>query len=81
MHPPEPTYPCYLPVLGEFSRMTPHEGLQTILAESGRCLESAAQLLALRLGDGVADGEGEPFCRAFAGAFWMASAAFFTASP
>ncbi|GAA3712842.1 hypothetical protein GCM10022377_28260 [Zhihengliuella alba] len=26
MHLPEPTYPCYLPVLGEFSRMTPHEG-------------------------------------------------------
>jgi hypothetical protein len=26
MHPPEPAYPCYLPVLGEFNRMTPHEG-------------------------------------------------------
>src|SRR4029453_3315021 len=26
MHPPEPIYPCYLPVLGEFNRMTPHEG-------------------------------------------------------
>ena len=26
VHPPEPIYPCYLPVLGEFNRMTPHEG-------------------------------------------------------
>ncbi|GGG81464.1 hypothetical protein GCM10007172_38630 [Sinomonas atrocyanea] len=33
MHPPEPTYPCYLPVLGEFSRMTPHEGLESIVAQ------------------------------------------------
>ena len=26
MHPAEPTYPCCLPALGEFSEMTPHEG-------------------------------------------------------
>ena len=25
-HPPELTYPCCLPALGEFSEMTPHEG-------------------------------------------------------
>jgi hypothetical protein len=33
MHPPEPIYPCYLPVLGEFNRMTPHEGPSTSLPE------------------------------------------------
>ncbi len=32
VHLPEPTYPCYLPVLGEFSRMTPHVGPTSILA-------------------------------------------------
>ena len=25
-HPPEPAYPCCLPALGRFTRMTPHEG-------------------------------------------------------
>src|SRR5213595_1937577 len=33
MHPPEPIYPCYLPVLGEFNRMTPHEGPSSSLPE------------------------------------------------
>lgn len=33
MHPPEPIYPCYLPVLGEFNRMTPHEGPSISLPE------------------------------------------------
>ena len=33
MHPPEPIYPCYLPVLGEFNRMTPHEGPSDTLPE------------------------------------------------
>src|SRR5262245_13575442 len=26
-HPPEPTYPCCLPALGEFSQIAPREGL------------------------------------------------------
>ena len=43
MHPPEPTYPCYLPVLGEFSRMTPHEGLGTIVAQFRASPESASR--------------------------------------
>ena len=41
MHPPEPIYPCYLPVLGEFNRMTPHEGPSTSLPELGYWFESA----------------------------------------
>src|SRR6478609_11998119 len=41
MHPPEPVYPCYLPVLGEFNRMTPHEGPSDTLPEHGARLESA----------------------------------------
>lgn len=41
MHPPEPIYPCYLPVLGEFNRMTPHEGPSTSLPELGLGFESA----------------------------------------
>ena len=41
MHPPEPIYPCYLPVLGEFNRMTPHEGPSTSLPELGARFESA----------------------------------------
>src|SRR5690606_7750679 len=28
-HPPEPTYPCCLPALGEFSQIAPREGLRT----------------------------------------------------
>ena len=40
MHPPEPIYPCYLPVLGEFNRMTPHEGPSTTLPDVGACPES-----------------------------------------
>jgi hypothetical protein len=35
MHLPEPIYPCYLPVLGEFNRMTPHEGPTNSLPEKG----------------------------------------------
>jgi len=42
MHPPEPIYPCYLPVLGEFNRMTPHEGPSTSLPELAAGFESAA---------------------------------------
>ncbi len=42
MHPPEPIYPCYLPVLGEFNRMTPHEGPSNTLPEHAARLESAA---------------------------------------
>ncbi|MDQ0863302.1 hypothetical protein QF036_000883 [Arthrobacter globiformis] len=41
MHPPEPIYPCYLPVLGEFNRMTPHEGPSDTLPELWAWLESA----------------------------------------
>jgi hypothetical protein len=41
MHPPEPAYPCYLPVLGEFNRMTPHEGPSAILPDDWVCLELA----------------------------------------
>ena len=41
MHPPEPIYPCYLPVLGEFNRMTPHEGPSTSLPELRAGFESA----------------------------------------
>ena len=76
MHPPEPTYPCYLPVLGEFSRMTPHEGLGSILAESEGCLEPARQLPVVALGAGVAGagvlGAGVLGVGVFAAAFWMA---------
>jgi len=43
MHPPEPIYPCYLPVLGEFNRMTPHEGPSTSLPELGAGFESASE--------------------------------------
>ena len=32
VHLPEPTYPCYLPVLGEFSRMAPHVGPEFIVS-------------------------------------------------
>ncbi len=39
MHPPEPAYPCYLPVLGEFNRMTPHEGPSASLPDDWVCLE------------------------------------------
>ncbi|GAA1355609.1 hypothetical protein GCM10009596_03120 [Arthrobacter rhombi] len=35
MHLPEPTYPCYLPVLGEFGGMTPHEGPTNSVPEIG----------------------------------------------
>ena len=84
MHPPEPAYPCYLPVLGEFSRMTPHEGLQTIVAEFGGRLESGRwpQLPDDGVGDGDGDAgdEGEAGA-AFAGAFWIACATFWTAAP
>ena len=41
MHPPEPIYPCYLPVLGEFNRMTPHEGPSMSLPDDFVCPESA----------------------------------------
>jgi hypothetical protein len=44
MHPPEPIYPCYLPVLGEFNRMTPHEGPSTSLPEVIEPSESALAL-------------------------------------
>ena len=40
MPPPEPIYPCYLPVLGEFNRMTPHEGPSISLPELGSGFES-----------------------------------------
>ena len=40
MHPPEPIYPCYLPVLGEFNRMTPHEGPSTTLPDDRVCPET-----------------------------------------
>ena len=33
-HPPEPTYPCCLPALGEFSEIAPREGLRTTVADS-----------------------------------------------
>jgi len=46
MHPPEPIYPCYLPVLGEFNRMTPHEGPSTSLPEVIEPSESADMCLA-----------------------------------
>ena len=41
MHPPEPAYPCYLPVLGEFNRMTPHEGPSASLPDDSGCPELA----------------------------------------
>ena len=48
MHPPEPIYPCYLPVLGEFNRMTPHEGPSTSLPELTSRFESAAEVCGKR---------------------------------
>ncbi len=41
-HPPERTYPCCLPALGEFGTMTPHEGSAPSLAEEGRDPETGA---------------------------------------
>ena len=38
-HPPELTYPCCLPALGEFSEMTPHEGSRTSLAQPATGLQ------------------------------------------
>lgn len=40
-HPVEPTYPCCLPALGEFSRMTPHEGSATTVTTAARTAERA----------------------------------------
>ncbi len=34
MHPTEPTCPCCLPALGEFSEMSPHEGLRRVYGAS-----------------------------------------------
>ncbi|GAA1729408.1 hypothetical protein GCM10009809_26250 [Isoptericola hypogeus] len=34
MHPPELTYPCCLPALGEFGEMMPHEGSADSLTET-----------------------------------------------
>jgi hypothetical protein len=37
-HPPEPTYPCCLPALGEFSGMTPHGEPDTTVPVPGEVL-------------------------------------------
>lgn len=50
MHLPEPIYPCYLPVLGEFNRMTPHEGSPKILPETCPWMKSRRRALALNEG-------------------------------
>ncbi len=50
MHPPEPIYPCYLPVLGEFNRMTPHEGPSSSLPEDRSCPNRRPQAVAKRSG-------------------------------
>jgi hypothetical protein len=39
-HPPELTYPCCLPALGEFGEMMPHEGSAPTLAQVGTALET-----------------------------------------
>lgn len=39
-HPPELTYPCCLPALGEFGEMMPHEGSAPTLAQVGAALET-----------------------------------------
>src|SRR5699024_12674363 len=67
-HPPEPTCPCCLPALGEFSEMTPHEGSAeestcpaAVLATSpparrsgsaGRCVSPKARHAACALDSG-----------------------------
>ena len=38
-HPPELTYPCCLPALGEFSEMTPYEGSPPSLAQRRTALK------------------------------------------
>ena len=40
VHPPEPTCPCCLPALGEFSEIVPHEGSGPSLAQDGRSSET-----------------------------------------
>jgi len=40
VHPPEPTCPCCLPALGEFSEIVPHEGSGPSLAQDGRSSEA-----------------------------------------
>ena len=42
-HPPELTYPCCLPALGEFSEMTPHEGSGSTLAQTPGTAENGAR--------------------------------------
>ncbi len=34
-HPPEPSYPCYLSILGELAEVTPHGESTPILNPSG----------------------------------------------
>ncbi|GGH96307.1 hypothetical protein GCM10007170_23850 [Arthrobacter liuii] len=53
MHPPEPVYPCYLPVLGEFNRMTPHEGPSDTLPEHAARLESGFRAVAARFAEAL----------------------------
>src|SRR5690606_40260351 len=38
-HPPELTYPCCLPALGEFGEMVPHEGSAPSLTDVGALTE------------------------------------------
>ena len=62
MHPPEPVYPCYLPVLGEFNRMTPHEGPSDTLPEHPARLESASRQPAGRPAGGPVRFTGQGHC-------------------
>lgn len=59
-HPPERTYPCCLPALGEFGTMTPHEGSAPSLAERGREPETGRP----QGRDGPADDDGPAPCGA-----------------
>ena len=56
-HPPELTYPCCLPALGEFSEMTPHEGsahrLQQARASTNSGLSRAVQAGQAALGGAI----------------------------
>ncbi|GAA4425394.1 hypothetical protein GCM10023169_22980 [Georgenia halophila] len=42
VHPPELTYPCCLPALGEFGKMTPHEGSISDLTDPGATASNLA---------------------------------------
>ncbi|GGR69398.1 hypothetical protein GCM10010236_24580 [Streptomyces eurythermus] len=47
-HPPEPTYPCCLPALGEFSQIAPREGLCPTVPDAGARTEPDRPVLRTR---------------------------------